>query len=65
MSHRNVRYSREMRDQAKKQRKGLFTIDWTDCNGSRSTLQGPAGPKVQAYVKRVLLTAIKKGRMEP
>ena len=54
-----------MRDQAKKQRKGLFTIDWTDCNGSRSTLQGPAGPKVQAYVKRVLLTAIKKGRMEP
>ena len=53
-----VSYDKETRALAKKRGQGLITIAWENPaengRGASIKMQGPAGPKTLAYIKRVL-----------
>ena len=49
-----VTYDKEMREQARSEKKGLVTIDVVSANGCRSTLQIRADEKEVRYAYRAL-----------
>lgn len=53
----SVSYSKDMRDQAKAQGKGLISIAWESPEGYSSTMQSPAGAEMLENVKKALDSA--------
>ena len=48
-----VFYDKETRERAKREDKGLVTIEWITPDGDRVTTQASVGPKVLNYIQGV------------
>jgi hypothetical protein len=49
-----VRYDREMRERAKREKRGLITIGYVTATGESNHLQGPATPEQIAMIERAM-----------
>jgi hypothetical protein len=60
-----VSYEAAMKAEAKANGSGLLTLDYIDPKGGRTTCQGPAGDRNQAFMERVILSHIRISNRKP